>query len=107
MSTGAPSTAISRNAVALPSPFASPIVALAVPPLRGIPVIEPALVLTESPAGRPLAEYEVAATLPVIWYTNGWPAIPKERSVPVTNGWSRTCAGLLTTATEPELTRAV
>jgi hypothetical protein len=54
-------------AVGLPSGLVNPTVTLLVPPPTGVPEIEPVVVFTDKPAGRPLAEYAVAGTFPVIW----------------------------------------
>lgn len=57
-----------RTNVAVPVPvaFVAPIVTLDVPAAVGVPVTDPVDVLTESPAGRPVALKLVGELLPAI-----------------------------------------
>ena len=55
--------------VAVPDPAAlvAPIVTLVVPVAVGVPVIRPVVVLTDSPAGSPVALKLVGVLLAAIW----------------------------------------
>lgn len=60
-------TVSARVAVPVPEEFVAPIVTLEVPVAVGVPVIRPVVVLTDRPAGRPVALKLVGVLDAVIW----------------------------------------
>ena len=60
-------TVMVKVALAVPPTLVAEIVTLLVPAALGVPVIAPVPVLMLSPAGRPVAPYEVGLPEAVIW----------------------------------------
>jgi hypothetical protein len=55
------------NGALEPPAFVAVSVALAEPKVVGVPLITPVVALSESPAGKPVAAYEVGALVATIW----------------------------------------